>query len=195
MTREIEIFYDFPSPYSYLAFSQLRGMDVSMTLRPMDILAVMDKVGNTPTTLTCSAKGRYAGTDLRRWCDRYGLSLHPSDMHANDCAAMARAVLASPDQAFEATIALYRAIWGEGRTLATADAVVSELTGAGIDTTGLAERMESAGVLARLAANTEEAAARGVFGSPTIFVGEEMFFGNDRLDFVREELTRVEEMA
>jgi hypothetical protein len=50
-------------------------------------------------------------------------------------------------------------------------------------------------IQARLDANTEEAAERGVFGSPTIFVGEEMYFGNDRMDFVIEELNRLEKAA
>ena len=57
MTQQIELFYDFRSPYSYLAFTQLRQMDVVIRLRPMKILKVMEKVGNVPTTITCAAKG------------------------------------------------------------------------------------------------------------------------------------------
>jgi hypothetical protein len=53
-----EFFYDFRSPYSYLAYTQLCEMDVDVALRPMKILKVMELVGNTPTTITCAAKGR-----------------------------------------------------------------------------------------------------------------------------------------
>lgn len=60
MTRQVEFFYDFRSPYSYLAFTQLQQMDVMIALKPMQILKVMNRVGNVPTTITCAAKGRYA---------------------------------------------------------------------------------------------------------------------------------------
>lgn len=196
MTQPIEFFYDFRSPYSYLAFTQLQAMDVTIGFRPLKILAVMEKVGNVPTTITCAAKSRYARADLARWAKRYGIVFNPSDMPANDGEAMARAALAaSPDQRAAVTLALYQAIWSEGRALATVTDILAALDAAGIDTAVIAKRIDAPDVIARLDANTEEAAERGVFGSPTVFVGEAMFFGNDRLDFVREEIARLEEAA
>ena len=197
MTQNIEFFYDFRSPYSYLAFTQLRQMDVAIALKPMQILKVMDRVGNVPTTITCAAKGRYARVDLARWAKRYGVPLNPSDMRANDGDSLSRAVLAAgfPEEATEVTLALYRAIWSDGKTLSTPEAIVSALGEAGIDTSSLAGRIDTAEVASQLDANTDEAVERGVFGSPTIFVGEAMFFGNDRLEFVREELARLEKEA
>lgn len=197
MTQNIEFFYDFRSPYSYLAFTQLRQMDVAIALKPMQILKVMDRVGNVPTTITCAAKGRYARVDLARWAKRYGVPLNPSDMRANDGDLLSRAVLAAgfPEEATEVTLALYRAIWSDGKTLSTPEAIVSALGEAGIDTSSLAGRIDTAEVASQLDANTDEAVERGVFGSPTIFVGEAMFFGNDRLEFVREELARLEKEA
>ena len=82
MTQPIELFYDFRSPYSYMAYTQLIGMDVGVALRPMKILKVMELVGNVPTTITCKVKGRYARIDLARWAQRYGVPLNPSDMRA-----------------------------------------------------------------------------------------------------------------
>lgn len=197
MTQPVELFYDFRSPYSYLAFTQLRDMDVDIAFRPMQILKVMEKVGNTPTTITCEAKGRYAHADLGRWARRYGITLNPSNMRENDGDACSRAVIAaaSKDDAASITLALYRAIWSEGKTLATVDAVIDGISAAGIDTAPIAERIDAPETVAQLEANTNEAAERGVFGSPTIFVGGTLFFGNDRLDFVREELARLEEAA
>lgn len=194
MTQHVELFYDFRSPYSYLAFTQLRQMDVTIALKPMQILKVMDRVGNVPTTITCAPKGRYARVDLARWAQRYGVTLNPSDMKANDGDAMARAALAAatPDQAAEVTLALYRAIWSKGETLANSDAILAALAGQGIDTTEIARRIDDPAAIAQLEANTDEAVDRGVFGSPTVFVGDAMFFGNDRMDFVREELARQE---
>lgn len=197
MTQSIEFFYDFRSPYSYMAYIRLREMDTGIALRPMKVLEVMNVVGNVPTTLTCAAKGRYAHVDLARWAQRYGVPFNPSDMRENDGDALSRAVLAaaSPTDAATITLALYRAIWSEGRTLATKGDILAVIAAAGIDTGGIADRIDAPEVVAQLDANTAEAATRGVFGSPTIFVGDAMFFGNDRLDFVSEELARLEEAA
>ena len=197
MTQRIEFFYDFRSPYSYLAFTQLQQMDVEISFRPIRILKVMEKVGNVPTSITCAAKGRYARADLARWARRYGLALNPSDMRSNDGDACSRAAIAadSPAQAAAATLALYRAIWSEGVTLAGPDEVVAALAAAGLAVDGIAARIGSPEVAAQLDANTDEAAERGVFGSPTMFVGQAMFFGNDRMEFVREEIARLEEAA
>ena len=197
MTQRIEFFYDFRSPYSYLAFTQLQQMDVEISFRPIRILKVMEKVGNVPTSITCAAKGRYARIDLARWARRYGLALNPSDMRSNDGDACSRAVIAadSPAQAAAVTLALYRAIWSEGVTLAGPDEVVAALAAAGLAVDGIAARIGSPEVAAQLDANTDEAAERGVFGSPTMFVGQAMFFGNDRMEFVREEIARLEEAA
>ncbi|MGY0633700.1 DsbA family protein [Luteimonas sp. A478] len=197
MTRSLELFYDFRSPYSYLAFTQLREMGVDLVLRPMMLLKVMEAVGNVPTTLTCAAKGRYASTDLARWAQRYGIALNPSDMRANDGDACSRAVLAaeSPAEAVEITLALYRACWSEGKTLATKDDILAVIAAAGINTDAIAKRIDAPETIAQLEANTNEAIERDVFGSPTMFVGDAMFFGNDRLDFVREHIALLEESA
>jgi 2-hydroxychromene-2-carboxylate isomerase len=197
MTHPIELFYDFRSPYGYLAFTQLREMDVHIALRPMRGLTVMEKVGNVPTTITCAVKGRYARADLGRWAQRYGVVLNPANMREVDGDACSRAVLAatSPAEASAITHVLYRACWSEGNTLATIDDILAALTAAGIDTAPVAERIDAPEIVAQLDANNDEAAERGVFGSPTVFVGDAMFFGNDRLDFVREELARLEEAA
>ena len=197
MTQKIELFYDFRSPYSYLAFTQLREMQVDLALRPMKVLKLMEKVGNVPTTLTCAAKGQYANVDLARWGQRYGIMFNPSDMRGNDGEACSRAVLAAetPDASAAITLALYRAIWSEGKTLAATDDILAVIAATGIDVSPIVDRIDAPEIVAQLDANTAEAAERGVFGSPTIFVGDAMFFGNDRLDFVREELARLEDTA
>jgi len=156
----------------------------------------MDRVGNVPTTITCAAKGRYARMDLARWAGRYGITLNPSDMRANDGDALSRAVLAAtPADRAAVTLALYRAIWSDGQTLANAADVVAALDAAGIDTTAIATGIDAPETVAQLDANTDEAVERGVFGSPSIFVGDTMFFGNDRIDFVREALAQQEKAA
>ena len=197
MTQRIEFFYDFRSPYSYLAFTQLREMDAEVVLRPMRILEVMEVVGNVPKTITCAAKGRYARVDLARWAQRYRIPFNPSNMRDNDGDACSRAVLAAgaAAEADAITLALYRACWSEAKPLATKADILAAIAAAGVDPAPIAARIDAPDVIAQLAANTKEAAERGVFGSPTMFVGDAMFFGKDRLDFLREHLARLETAA
>jgi 2-hydroxychromene-2-carboxylate isomerase len=118
-------------------------------------------------------------------------------MRENDGDACSRAVLAAKTStdASAITLALYRAGWSERKPLAMKDDILAVIAAAGIDPVPIAKRMDAPEVVGQLEANTSEAAERGVFGSPTIFVGDAMFFGNDRLDFVREHLAREEQAA
>lgn len=190
MTKRVEFFFDFVSPYSYLAHSQLPGLGAEIVLRPMHVMTVMNEVGNTPTTVTCAAKGRYAGADLGRWAQKYQVPVSRPDMRKLNNGACMRAVLAaeSDEVAARMTQALFAAIWGKGQTILTGDEVISVLDAAGIDTRGLAARMDDPSTVQKLDDNNKEAARRGVFGAPTILIGDAMFFGNDRLDFVRDHL-------
>lgn len=190
MTQTLEFFFDFVSPYSYLAYSQLDSLPADISLRPMHVLSVMKAVGNTPTTVTCSAKGRYAAADLARWARRYGVVVKRPDMRAMNNAACARAVLAAPSSelAWQITTALFNACWRDGQTLTTTAEVLGVLAAAGIETAGLAGLIDAPETLEQLEKNNQEAAERGVFGAPSFLLGESLFFGNDRLDFVREQL-------
>lgn len=190
MNQTVEFFFDFVSPYSYLAYSQLDSLQADISLRPMHVLSVMKIVGNTPTTVTCAAKGRYAGADLARWARRYGVAVKRPDMRAMNNAACARAVLAAPSSevARQITTALFDACWRDGQTLTTTAEVLGVLEAAGIETASLAGQIDAPETLERLEKNNQEAADRGVFGAPSFLLGDSLFFGNDRLDFVREHL-------
>jgi 2-hydroxychromene-2-carboxylate isomerase len=102
---------------------------------------------------------------------------------------------ATTAEAAAITLALYRASWSDGKSLATIDDILGQIGASGIDPEPIRKRIDAPEVVAQLDANTNEAVERGVFGSPTIFVGDAMFFGNDRLDFVREEIARMEKAA
>ncbi|TAL29260.1 MAG: 2-hydroxychromene-2-carboxylate isomerase [Phenylobacterium sp.] len=192
MPQRLEFFFDFASPYSYLAHSQLADLGAEVIVRPMQVLKVMEAVGNQPTTIQSPAKGRYAFADLTRWAQRYGVPLNPGRMRTNDSAACARAVLAAGrlGEANAATAAIFHAFWGVAEPLRTNAEILNVLGKAGLDAARLAPLLDDPSVAADLDANTREAADRGVFGAPTIFVGDDMYFGNDRLDFVRERLAQ-----
>lgn len=186
----VEFHFDYRSPYSYLAMTQIG--DIDLTLLPFDVIDVMKRVGNTPTTITCKAKGEYASIDLGRWARRYGVPLSRNPlMREIDGRRLLRATLAIPEgpERRKAVEALFKAMWVQPAPLGSPTEIAALLASAGVaESTALAEQMDSDELEAMLDAANAAAAERGVFGSPTFFVGDEMFFGNDRLEFMREAL-------
>lgn len=182
--------FDYRSPYSYLAMTQIG--DIDLTLHPFDVIDVMKRVGNTPTTITCKVKGEYAAIDLGRWARRYGVPVSRNpQMREIDGRRLLRATLAIPDgpDRRKAVETLFKAMWAEPAPLGTPTEIAALLTSAGVaGATALAERMDSDELEAALDAANAAAAELGVFGSPTFFAGDQMFFGNDRLEFMREAL-------
>ena len=182
--------FDYRSPYSYLALTQIS--DIEPTLHPFDVIDVMKRVGNTPTTITCTVKGAYAGQDLGRWTRRYGVPFTRNpQMREIDGRRLLRATLAIPDgpERRKAVEALFKAMWAEPAPLGSPAEIAALLLAAGVaGSTALAERMDSGEMEAKLDAANAAAAERGVFGSPSFFVGDELFFGNDRLEFLRDAL-------
>ncbi len=188
----LDFYFDYRSPYAYLAQTQVRKLGVDIAWRPFEILQLMDMVGNVPTSITCKPKSRYLGVDLMRWVGMYKVPFqrHPQS-GSIDARRLLRATMAAGErgQMDAAVAAIFGAYWGSGVPLATAADVATVMEGAGIDGADLASRIDDTELDSALNAATDEAAARGVFGAPTMYVGEEMFFGNDRLDFVRASLS------
>lgn len=187
----MDFYFDYRSPYAYLAQTQVRKLGAEIAWRPFEILQLMDKVGNVPTSITCKPKGQYLGKDLMRWVGLYNVPFqrHPAS-GAIDARRLLRATLAAAElgQADAAVAALFGAYWGSGAPLSTTEDVVAVLGAAGVSGPQLAPRIDDPELDAALDKATDEAAGRGVFGAPTMFVGDEMFFGNDRFDFVRASL-------
>ena len=190
--RTVQFYFDYRSPYAYLAQSQIH--DLSVEWLPMDVLDVMKRVNNTPTTAICAVKRRYAGEDLIRWSRRYNVPFnrHPKANEIDDRRLLRATLLIAPGLGRQTAVrALFHARWGEPASLATAAEVSAVLAAAGLDEQDIVERMEASDINATLDQFSAAAAARGVFGAPTFLLGEEMFFGNDRLEFLREALART----
>ena len=195
MTRTVEFYFDFPSPYSYLAHTQLPKIaadhGATLVYRPFRILELMTIVGNRPTTIECRNKGKYAGADLQRWTQRYNVEFARNPYAKSlDFAALDRGALVAIEDGRGAdyVTAVFAAIWGRPADLSQRSVLIDTLERAGLDASASVERANTEAIVARLDAETKAAAERGVFGAPTMFVGNQMFFGNDRLDFVAEAL-------
>lgn len=195
MAKQIEFFFDYVSPYSYLGDAELTRVaqrtGAEVVHRPMFLGGVMQATGNRPPG-TVVAKGVYMSRDLERWARRYGvpMKMNPS-FPQNTIGAMRGALVALEDGSFAAYHrAMFQAMWRDGVNLADDDAYRAVLAAAGLDADRFLARRGEPAIKDKLRANTDEAIARGAFGAPSFFVGEELFFGNDRLDFVAEAVTR-----
>ena len=195
MTKSVEYFFDFGSPTSYLAWTQLpkiaAGTGATIVWRPMLLGGVFKATGNA-SPVSVPAKGRWMNGDIARWAKRYGVPfLFNPHFPINTLTLMRGATgmqMRQPDN-FERYVAVvYRAMWEAPANLGDPEMLASTLSAAGFDVEAFMAMVGDAEVKARLIATTDEAVARGVFGAPTLFVGGEMFFGQDRLDFVREAL-------
>ena len=189
MKPKLEYFYDYVSPYTYLADTRLGGLDAEIVYRPMLLGGVMKATGNSPPK-NVPAKGSYLDRDLVRWVARYGVPFRWNSVFPqNTVKALRIAIVAQHRGWFESVHSrLFAAAWIENLDLSDDAVLASIIEAAGQDPASVLGEITSDDVKAELRANSDEAVARGAFGAPTFFVGDEMFFGNDRLDFVREAL-------
>ena len=192
MTRTIDFIFDFASPNGYFAHHGLKGVaertGASVNLIPCLLGGIFKATGNqAPFVAFGGVKGKmdYEMLEIRRFVARHSLSAFRMNPHfpVNSLTAMRGLCAVEPGEAFDRYVeAVLGGFWE--RRLAMGDPAVlqSVLDEAGLDGADLLARAQTHDVKARLAANTEAAVARGVFGVPTFFVGEEMFFGKERLD-------------
>ena len=193
--KQIEFLYDYGSPFSYLADRRLptitqRG-GAAIVYTPVSLGAVMKATGNS-SPVAVPAKGRYMGIELRRWAERYGCPT-PTNPHfpINTMKLMRGAIAARRMGDFDRYhAAIFDAFWVAGRNLGDEAVFVIVLEEAGLPAAEIVAAIATAAVKEELRANTDGAIARGMFGAPTFFVGDEMFWGNDRLDWVEEALER-----
>ncbi|MNJ06239.1 2-hydroxychromene-2-carboxylate isomerase [compost metagenome] len=195
MSKTVEYFFDLGSPASYLAWTQLPSLcarhGAQLVYRPMLLGGVFQATGNASPAMV-PAKARHVFVDMQRFAQRYGVTLaFPPGFPINTLNLMrgAVAVQLHQPQRFEAYVtAMFQALWVQQRNLADPAIVAAVLQEAGFDAEQFLAWTADAEVKTALKEATEEAVRRGVFGAPSCFVGEQMFFGQDRLDFIAEAL-------
>lgn len=195
MSKSVEFYFDFGSPTSYLAYTQLPGIcaaaGAELVYRPVLLGGVFQATGNA-SPIAVPAKGRYTLIDMQRFARRYGVPLKMNPHFPINTLLLMRAAtgvqLRQPER-FEALLAcVFKGMWVDALNLGDAAVLGPLLAEAGFDPQALLALAAEQEVKDALKANTEAAIKRGMFGAPTLFVGDEMFFGQDRLDFVREAL-------
>lgn len=187
--RTIEIFYDVGSPYTYLAMTQVEALEArtgaTVRLRPFLLGGVFKSTGNSPPAQV-AAKARWMREDLERWAAHYGVPYRLSSRFPLNTLATQRALAAAELEGGQAalralTLPLFRAYWVDDRDVSSPEVIADVANAAGLDGAALLARASQDDAKQHLRVTTEEAIARGAFGSPSFFVGDSLFFGNDRI--------------
>jgi 2-hydroxychromene-2-carboxylate isomerase len=198
MTNTVDFIFDFASPnayFSYKAFPPiLERTNASLNLIPCLLGGIFKATGNqAPMLAFAGVKGKleYDRVEIGRFIKKHGLSdfVFNPNFPVNTLLLMRGAIAAEMDgRLVEYTEAGLKHMWEDGRKMDDPEVFVSAMGEAGFDGANLLERTQDPAVKAKLVANTAAAVARGAFGVPTFYVGDEMFFGKDRLAQVEDEL-------
>jgi 2-hydroxychromene-2-carboxylate isomerase len=189
MRQTVDFYFDFMSPYAYLAHHRLVGMTRRLgwgvDYRPVDLAQAKLAVGNTgPANREMPIKHRYLRIDLKRWADLYSVPFVPPASYGAERVNRG-AFYAIDRNCAEAYVTLaWHRIWGEGVAMDSDELLREVGRSMGWDVEDLVRYTESEAAIQRLRASNGAATQRGVFGVPTMAIGDEIWWGNDRMDFV-----------
>jgi 2-hydroxychromene-2-carboxylate isomerase len=191
--KRLEFFFDFGSPTTYLAHTQMPVIasrtGAEVIYRPMLLGGVFKATGNQSPAMI-AAKSKWMDSDLKAFARRYGVPYARNPWFPVNTMMLMRGAVAMQKENRLAPYAdaVFRAMWVEPQNLNDPQVVGTVLAKAGFEPKQMLGLAEDQSVKDELRKNTEEAVSRGVFGAPTFFIGDKMFFGQDRLDFVEEAL-------
>lgn len=196
MSKHVEFYFDVGSPTSYLAYTQLRHIcrDTGATLvyRPILLGGVFKATGNASPN-EVPAKARYSVDDLARFARRYGVPLNFNRHFPINTLNVMRAITAvqsrQPQRFIEFLELTFKAMWIDGLDLNDPAELSQMLKDGGFDPAQVFAWVNDPQVKEQLKSNTENGIARGIFGAPSMFVEGQLYFGQDRLGFVREALS------
>jgi 2-hydroxychromene-2-carboxylate isomerase len=190
VSKTVEFYFDVGSPTAYLAHKRLQQLQAqygcTILYRPILLGGLFKATGNSPP-ISVPAKGRYMmAEDLPRYAALYDVPLnHNLHFPINTLNLMRGAVAAINTDYFASYIdAVFNAIWVDGKNMGDVDVVTEVLGSAELNVSVILASTQDPDVKAALIQNTAAAVQRGLFGAPTMFVEGEMFFGQDRLQFV-----------
>jgi len=195
MSKQVEFFFDFGSPYTYLAYKELPRIaartGAAIVWRPMLLGGVFKATGNhSPAEIP--AKSKWSSGDTERWARRYDAPFRHNPFFPVNTLALMRGAIGyqrkGQTEFHRYVDAIFSAMWEDGKNLNDPNEIGRVLVAAGFDPREALAMLDDPEVKSELKRVTEEAVARGIFGAPSFIVDGELFWGNDRLTFVEEQL-------
>ena len=197
---QLEFFFDCSSPWTYLAFTRIHGVvartRAAIVWRPILVGGVFNAVNKDVYERRANPDARkasYYEKDLQDWARLCGIAIGKPPVFPVRAVAAMRCVIAADEEGALVPFAraVFEAYWGRLEDISRPEILANIAWSVGLDSERLLARSEEPAVKERLRQNTEELIARGGFGSPTIFIGgDDMYFGNDRLELVEAALAR-----
>ncbi len=197
---KVEFFYDYSSPWTYLAYTKIHGIcqkyGATLEWRPILVGGVFNTVNPSVYEFRergVPAKTKYSAKDLQDWARFYGLTIKsPTVFPVNSVKALRGAIVAleHPETFLRYSQRVFESYWGEDKDISKDDVLRSIVEEVGLNAQEFFDKINRQEYKDRIRVNTDEVMARGGYGTPTIFVNGSMFFGNDRLVLVEEELRR-----
>ena len=192
------VYFDCSSPWTYLGFERIvslrNRLDFDLVWKPILVGGVFNAVNETVYEQRANPnpiKARYHMKDLQDWARFVGITINwPKVFPVNSVKAMRGAIYADRCEALEPYArAVFQAYWSHGEDISHSESVGRCAEAAGLSAEDLLRASNADEIKAALRRNTDELISLGGFGSPTVFVGDEMYFGNDRMELIEAALT------
>jgi len=195
MQKTVDFYFDFGSPTSYLAWTQLpkitQAAGAQLNYHPVLLGGIFQATGNqSPVMIPLKAVWMFK--DLNRFSERYGVKYRQNPFFPINTMPLMRAAtgiqLRKPEMFDHYLTTIYQAMWVNELNLGDPTVFARVLTQAGFDPQEIFALTQDQEVKDKLRADTDAAIQRGIFGLPVMFIGDDMYFGQDRLDFVEDAL-------
>ncbi len=200
MSKNVDFIFDFASPNAYMTHKAVAGIKqrtgATFNYIPCLLGGIFKSTGNqAPFVTFANVKGKqeYNKLENERFIAKHKLTAYKMNPHfPMSTVALMRGLIVAEEGGYKGryTEAVLKAMWEEGENMADNDVAIRVLTAAGLDGQAIIDKTQDPDIKAKLIANTNAAVDRGVFGIPTFIVGDEMFFGKERLGQVEEEIIK-----
>ena len=196
--KSVEFYFDLGSPYSYLAYYRLlqiaEQQEIQIVYKPILLGGVFKATGNR-SPIEIPVKGVYSILDMQRWAEYYQIPMQMNSHFPMNTLTLMR-ILTGVQllhlEKFEQVLKLlFDAMFGTPQNLNEPTVLAEVLKPSGFSVEDIMSMVQSEVVKQKLITETEQAIQRGIFGAPTFFVGDEMYWGQDRLHFVEQALNKA----
>ena len=190
MTKTVTFYFDYGSPATYLAWTQINNIieeaNATLTMIPMLLGGVFKETGNV-SPATVPAKGKWMNNDLKKHAELYNVEFNSNSFFPINTLNLMRGAIAAQNMDIfqKYSEAIFTGIWVKDVNLGDISILQDYLDKSDINTVKLFDLAQSDEVKTILIQNTKEAVAKGVFGAPTFLIDDELIFGQDRLNFLK----------